>query len=857
MRLHPLARAAWQFRDATAQSPWRSARVPGCVHTDLRRHRLIPDPFWGTNELQLQWIEERDWEYRATFSVPAGLFDEEVVELVTDGLDTVATVRINGHIVARTENMFTGYRWNVKPMLHAGKNEISIRFGSAMKYIRAHRPKHDPREFNDPVGRSQVLRKQQCQFGWDWGPRFVTAGIWRDLRLEAWSGNRLADLRVAQTHRRDGSVLLTFEPELARNDAQARITGTVSLNGRTVVEIENRESRPPRRRGDRHRAASMRHRCKIKNPSLWWPNGHGAQPLYTVALAVHDAGGNLIGRWSKRIGLRTLQLDRHKDKAGETFQFVVNGRAIFAKGANWIPAHSFVPGLTRADYARDLTSATEAHMNMLRVWGGGIYESEDFYDLCDELGLMVWQDFMFACSVHPADAAFRESVRAEARHQVRRLRHRACLALWCGNNEIAQLNTSGGGANKGDLMDHPKLRWNYEAVFHHILPAEVRAHDGVTAYRPSSQWRSNFADSVSRGDTHPDGERRGDTHYWDVWHARHPVKDYEKWRFRFCSEFGMQSYSSPETQATFCPPGQGNVFGPLMENHQKNRAGNQIILDYVSRRYRFPKSQAHLIYLSQLNQAHCMQTGVEHYRRNMPHCMGALYWQLNDCWPVASWSSLEFTGRWKALHHLARRFFAPALVSAQVPGDEDTTIGNYRTTTVDEVHLYTVYDAPQPARGELQWELFHLDGRRLVRGRKRVVLGPDQSVLQQTLRLGRLMAQHGRDNLHLRIALVIGRQRVSEETVFLSPPRFLDLPRARTRVAIRRASETEFALTFQTSAFQHRFAFDLPGLAHRSSDNYFELYPDRPRTVRVSLARPTTLAMLRKTLVHQSLVDSY
>ncbi|HEX2860380.1 MAG TPA: glycoside hydrolase family 2 protein, partial [Lacunisphaera sp.] len=792
--------------------------------------------FWGTNELELQWIEERDWEYRATFRVPDALLAAEKVELVAEGLDTVATVRLNGRVVARTENMFTGFRWDVKPLLRAGTNEIVIRFGSAMKYIRSHRPEHDPREFNDPVGRSQVIRKQQCQFGWDWGPRFVTAGIWRDIRLEAWSGNRLDDVRVTQTHRKDGSVLLAFTPELARKDAGARIRGVISLNGRKVAGIENRES-------------------KIENPRLWWPNGHGAQPLYEIALEVVGHDGLVIGQWSTRLGLRTLALDRHKDQAGETFQFVVNGRPVFAKGANWIPAHSFVAGLTRADYARDLTAAAQANMNMIRVWGGGIYESADFYDLCDELGLMIWQDFMFSCSIYPGDAGFRQSVRAEARHQVRRLRHHACLALWCGNNEIAQLNTMGG--QKGDLLENPALRRNYEALFHRILPAEVAAHDGVTAYWPSSQWRGTFETSISKAVTHPEGEKRGDTHYWDVWHARHAVKDYEKWRFRFCSEFGMQSYSSPATQATFCPPEDGNVFGKWMENHQKNRAGNQIILDYVSRRYRFPKSQDALIYLSQLNQAHCMQVGVEHYRRNMPHCMGALYWQLNDCWPVASWSSIEFTGRWKALHHVARRFFAPAIVSAHVPGDEDTIIGNYRTTTVDEVHLHTVYDAPTPARGELRWELFHLDEHLVARGRKKVILRPGESVRQQTVRFGRLMAEHGRDNLHLRIVLVIGRRRVSEETVFFSPPRYLNLQRPRTRVAIRALSPVEFDLTFRTSAFQHRFAFDLPGIGHRSDDNYFEFYPDEPKIVRVTCDKPQSAAKLRQVLVHQSLVDSY
>jgi beta-mannosidase len=836
MRSLPLASASWHFRNATKKDFWRTAVVPGCVHRDLHRHGLIPDPFFGRNELDLQWIEEMDWEYRAIFTLPEDFFAEEEIELVADGLDTVATVVLNDRPVARTDNMFTGHRWWVKNLLQPGRNQLRVRFGSAMKYIRNHRAEHQPREFNDPVGRSQVIRKQPCQFGWDWGPRFVTAGVWRDIRLEAWTGNRLVDVKITQQHRRDGSVTLSFQPEFARRVSGVRISGKVLLNGRTVAAIENQKS-------------------QIEQPRLWWPNGHGAQPLYRVEIEAVDADGKLIGQWSRKIGLRTIVLDRHKDRAGETFQFVVNGRPVFAKGANWIPAHSFVAGLQREDYARDLTAAADAHMNMIRVWGGGIYESEDFYDLCDERGLMVWQDFMFACSIYPGDPAFLRSVRAEAAWQVRRLRHRASLALWCGNNEIAQLNS--GSHGKINLQKPGRERRAYDAMFHRILPETVGQFDGVTSFWPSSQWRSNFADSNSIGATHADGEKRGDTHFWDVWHARQPVKDYEKWRFRFCSEFGMQSYSSPATNATYSAPGDRNVFGHGMENHQKNRFGNQIILDYISRLYRFPKDQDSLIYLSQLNQAYCMQVGVEHYRRLMPHCMGALYWQLNDCWPVASWSSIEFTGRWRALHHVARRFFAPALVSAQVPGDETAITGNYRATTVRHVHLFTISDLPEATRAELQWDLFHLDGRKLLHGREAVVLHYGESVRQKTLDLGRMMTEHGRDNLHLRIALKIRGRKASEETVMLTPPRFLNLRRARTTVKVRSVSGTEYDVTFRSTAFQHRFAFDLPGFAHGSSDNYFELYPDEPKTVRVRLGRPSTSATLRKVLVHQSLVDSY
>ncbi|MBX3737560.1 MAG: glycoside hydrolase family 2 protein [Candidatus Didemnitutus sp.] len=830
--------APWRFRDATAGGPWRDAVVPGCVHTDLRRHELIPDPFWGTHELDLQWIEERDWEYTAKLHVSAQLLTEENVELVADGLDTVATVTLNGRKVARTANMFVAHRWDVKKLLRPGVNELTIRFDSALAYIRRTRRTHAPKEFNDPVGRSQVIRKQQCQFGWDWGPRFVTAGIWRDLRLEGWSKNRLLGVRLTQEHAADGTVALTLAPELARADRTATCHYRLKLSGIVVAE-------------------GVGHRIVIDHPQLWWPNGHGAQPLYTLAIEIRRGDGTPIGARVHRVGLRTIELDRHADAAGETFQFKVNGRVIFAKGANWIPAHAFVTTLKRSDYERDLRSAVEAHMNMIRVWGGGIYENEEFYDLCDELGLLVWQDFMFACAIYPGDRSFVRSVKTEAEQQVRRLRHRACLALWCGNNEIEALNNDPAHGNP-PLLSTPANRAAYAALFETTLPAVVDAVDGVTPYWPSSPHRPSGDKREGLGGVkHTDGEKRGDTHYWDVWHARNPVKDYEKWRFRFVSEFGMQSYCSPETQATFCPPGDRNVFGAAMENHQKNRGGNQVILDYVSRRYRFPRTQDDLIYLSQLNQAYCMQTGVEHYRRLMPHCQGALYWQLNDCWPVASWSSIEFTGRWRALHYVARRFFAPALVSAHLPGDEIAGIGNYRRSTVREVHLHTVYDAPASARGVLRWDLFTLAGKIVLQGEKKVALHYGESVRQQTLDLAQPIAAHDRGALYLRVALDIDRTRVSEDTVFLTAPRFMDLPRATTHAQTELLSPRQAQVSFLSPVFQHRFAFELPGLAHKASDNYFELYPREPKTVTLDFARPVTLARLREALQWRSLADTY
>ena len=825
MKSLPLSSSAWSFRDVADRSTWREAVVPGCVHTDLLRHGQIPDPFWGNNEEQLQWIGEREWEYRTTFAVPADLRAEELVELVADGLDTLATVRLNGHEVARTENMFIGFRWDVKPLLRAGKNELSIRFASAPEYVRTQRPEHTPRDINDSIGGCTRIRKQQCQFGWDWGPRFITAGIWRDIRLEAWSANRVESVRVDQTHTADGGVTLLLVPELEREDVAALCRWSLALDGKSVIAGEGAQ-------------------IAVPQPQLWWPAGQGTQPLYTLTVDVVGGDGREIGRWERRIGLRTIVLDRHKDQWGETFQFVVNGRAIFAKGANWIPAHCFVADLDRERYGRDLRAAAEAHMNMIRVWGGGIYESEDFHDLCDELGLLVWQDFMFACTLYPADAAFLASSRAEAEHQIRRLRHRASLALWCGNNEVF-------GCNAAELTPGSAKYADYEALFHRVLAEAVAANDAATPYWPSSPWR---------GDTdagYPAGVERGDTHYWDVWHARKPVKDYEQFPFRFASEFGMQSFASRETQDTFCDASDNNVFGRSMTNHQKNRFGNQIILDYVSRQYRFPKDQDALLFLSQLNQADCMQVGVEHYRRSMPRCMGALYWQLNDCWPVASWSSIEFNGRWKALHFVARRFFAPALVTAHVPGEEYAIINNYRRTNVGEIHLYTVYDAPQPAAGTLRWSLRHLDGRTILKGAQKVQLRHGESVKQRTLDVAAAMEKHGRDNLYLRLELRVAKECVSEEVVFLTSPRFVELPRGRTQVGLRALGPKEFELTFTSEVFQHRFAFELPGLAHKASDNFFELFPGEPRRVRLTFDRQVVAAQLRRALRHHSLVDTY
>jgi beta-mannosidase len=795
--------AVWSFREPRTRK-WHEARVPGCVHADLHRHGLIGNPFWATNEAELQWIEEEDWLYRGAFTVGREFLGNPHIDLVAEGLDTVAEIRINSHPVGTTENMFRAYRFAVGRHLQAGRNVLEIKFASPMPYIRSRQRRGDYQEPNDPVGGCSHLRKMQASFGWDWGPRLVTSGIWQPIQLEGWAVNRLQSVRVSQDHR-DGKVHLTFAVLLARA-GRAKIEGVIRLRGVEVAQV-------------------VEGRATIHHPELWWPNGHGAQPLYEVELRIANSRGYVFDRWSKRIGLRTIKLDRRPDRTGETFQFSVNGRPIFAKGANWIPVNILVTEAGECEYEKLIQSAVQAHMNMIRVWGGGIYETDRFYDLCDEKGLLVWQDFMFACALYPGDRKFVNEVVREAKHQVTRLAHHACLALWCGNNEIEM--------RPRDLRKTVRRRRAYEEIFFRRLPAVVKEHDGATDYWPSSPHNPQGLDFPFNN------PERGDFHFWDVWHSRKPVKSYELTKPRFCSEFGMQSYSSPEVAETFCNPKDWNIFGAEMDSHQKNAAGNLIVMEYISRRYRFPKDYASLAYLSQLNQAYCMKVAVEHYRRSMPHTMGALYWQLNDCWPGFSWSSIEFGGQWKALHFAARRFFAPILISAHLCGDETSGPHNRLANDIFEADLFTVSDdwSTQPA--VLQWFLYHLDGRILDSGEKELTLRYGEVRNQKKLRLQKAIATHGRDRIYLRIVLIPQNGPVSEDTVLLTAPRLMNLPRSPVERTLRMISRQSYRLRLRSSEYQHQVRLS-SSLDMSFSDNFFDLYPGIEREVTLHLISPAS-----------------
>jgi beta-mannosidase len=820
---------AWSVRaaDGGGEMP---ARVPGGIHTDLLAAGKIEDPFFRDNEDRLHWIGEKDWIYARDFDVPAALLARRRVLLRAEGLDTLAAIAINGVEVGRADNMFRTWEFDVRSALRPGANRIEVRFASTLPPLHERQARRPLRPLSHPVeliGRTHI-RKEQCNYGWDWGPVCVTCGIWRALAIVAFDAARLAGVRVAQRHGADGAVALDVHVEaeaVAGGGAAAPLSAEVevSFDGAPVATA----SAPL----DGAKGIAS---IDVPSPRLWWPNGLGAQPLYEVAVRLRGADGAALDAWRRRVGLRTIRLVREKDEWGESFAFAVNGARFFAKGANWIPADTFATRVTRGLCERLLRSAAAAHMNMLRVWGGGYYEDDAFYDLCDELGLLVWQDFMFACGAYPADdPAFVDSVRAEAVDNVRRLRHHACLALWCGNNELEQMrvmNDDGAGGN---------MTWaEYRRIFDELLPSVTAGHDPATPYWPSSPhkpWGERL--EVNRPEC-------GDAHLWQVWHGRQPFEWYRTAFHRFCSEFGFQSFPEPRTVRGYTNDEERNVTSYVMERHQRSAIGNQAIVQYMLSWYRLPTGFENTLWLSQIQQGLAIQYAVEHWRRNRPRCEGALYWQLNDCWPVASWASIDWHGRWKALHYMARRFFAPVLVT----GVEDAKAGTV------EVHVCS--DRLAAGRGELAWRITNAAGDLLQEGREPVAIPANASARVATIDASGWMERPGPRDLLVWLSLSERGRTLSENLVLFARPKHFALasPTIRTRVA-KQGESYVVRLTADAPALWAWL--EVEGADADYSDNFFCLVPGVTREIRVTPCPPMKMPAFRHALRVRSLVDTY
>lgn len=694
---------AWRMREADSQT-WHSAHVPGSVYADLMADGTMPDPFWRENELDAFERMKKDYVYQRAFTVTEAQLAHAHVELVCEGLDTLAHVSLNGREIAFADNMHITWVWDVKEQLHAGENTLEIRFDSPILYCAKKAEEAPGWESSDATPGFRHLRKAHCMFGWDWGPRLPDAGIWRPIFLRTWDAARLENALMLQAHH-DGVVDVTIRPEIAGESAwAAEITAP---DGEVIIIPET---------------TAAEQVITIEHPQLWWPNGLGKQPLYrvTVRLATGDTR-----MW--RIGLRTMTVSREKDEWGEEFCHVVNGMKVFAMGADYIPEDNILARVTPERTRRLLEDCKAANFNAIRVWGGGYYPDDAFYDICDELGLMVWQDLMYACAFYDLTPDFERSIRVETHQNVARLRHHASLALICGNNEMEMFMA---GANSA-LINHrtwefvptyPHHITDYVKMFEYILPAIVKETAPQTYWWPASPSSGGNFDA-------PNDENRGDNHYWDVWHGEKPFTEYRKFFFRYASEFGFQSFPCLKSVEQFTLPDDRNIFSRVMERHQRNQAANGKILSYLSQTFRYPNSFDDLLYASQLMQAEAIRYGVEHWRRNRGRCMGAIIWQLNDIWPVASWASIDYYGRWKALHYAAKRFFAPVMISAEEEGElsQNPKINEYHPAPLEKsFRLNVCNETLRDVTGEVVWALRTPDGA-IVRQNQQTLTIPAMS----------------------------------------------------------------------------------------------------------------------------------
>lgn len=670
-----LSNENWTFNKQN-ESKKHKASIPGTVHTDLFQNQLTPDPFYGDNEKKLQWIENENWEYETHFTISKVELKNQNIDLEFEGLDTYATVYLNGKVVLEANNMFRKWTISAKSNLKIGSNHLKVVFHSAVQKGKEAAAKLS---YTLPEKERVFVRKAQYQFGWDWGPRFVTAGIWKKVQLKFWNSAKIENIKFSQVELNDKKAILEFTTEIYVSNAK-----TIQLKINDKSETFNLKKGKNK----------IKMSYEIANPKLWWCNGLGEANLYSFTIEIQQKK-QFFDAKKLNIGLRTIELIQENDQHGKSFYFKLNGKSVFMKGANVVPPDSFLPRVSDSTYFSLVKNAKKANMNMLRVWGGGVYFDDAFYEACDANGILVWQDFMFACSMYPGDEKFVQNVKQEVIDNVNRLQNHPSIAIWCGNNENDEGWHNWGWQKQFNYSKADSTRiWNdYKKVFHEMIPQTL---DSLLPKEKSIYWSS----SPSIGWGRKESLLQGDSHYWGVWWGKEPFEIYEKKVGRFMSEYGFQGMPNLETLRKVMRKEDLNFTSEAFKNHQKHPTGYETINEYMERDYVVPKDFENYLYVSQLLQARGMKIAIEAHRRAKPYCMGTLYWQFNDCWPVTSWSSLDYYGNWKAFHYQAKRSFENILLSFEM--------------TVNKSNKYFVInDGLQNYAGELKAEVRNFKGQLL------------------------------------------------------------------------------------------------------------------------------------------------
>ncbi|WP_289054216.1 beta-mannosidase [Carboxylicivirga marina] len=814
-----LSDSDWFFAEKDSLN-FLPANVPGSVHMDLLQNQFIEEPYYRNNEKELQWIGERDWVYKTSFNVTQELLKHDAVELCFEGLDTYAEVYLNEKHILSADNYFRQWLVNAKEYLVPGENTLQILFQSSVQANKDKRRADSVPLFDDYA----YSRKPAFHFGWDWGPVFITAGVWRPVYLKAWSDAMITDAHIIQK---------SVNKNLAELNASISVEASEPLEAILIVEVEEAGIKEQLDVSLTTGLNKLACEFKIENPELWWSHGLGEANLYEVKTSLVSKS-DLLDSKETKVGIRDIKLVQNPDELGSSFHFELNGVPVFAKGANYIPQESFQSKVDSADYRRVIQHAIDANMNMIRVWGGGFYEEDYFYDLCDQHGILVWQDFMFACSMYPGETEYLENVKQEAIDNVKRLRNHASLALWCGNNENYIGWRDWRWPGKFPKEDSAKVWNDYLALFEELLPEVIEEYDKGKDYWPSSP-KYGWGYPVNSD---------GDSHLWAVWHAQDPFEVFlEKENIpRFMSEYGFQSLPEMKTIEAFTLPEDRSIDSDVMKNHQKHRIGYPVIDTYLKRDYQWPKDFESYIYISQVLQAKGIKMGIEAHRRAMPFCMGTLYWQLNDCWPVASWSSVDYYNRWKALHYKVRDAYAPVLVS---PLEEQ-----------ENINIYLVSDEQQEQQGQLLTTIFDFQGNVVWESNQDVTVPANTSQKVASFKTNDMLKGHQRNELVCMTKVIVDDQIIANNTLYLESPKDLNLKKAKLSYQIEKLGEDALQITLTTAYLAKDICLSFPELEGFFTDNYFDLIPGETKQIQFrsqalrNTNTPTTINI-------KSLVDSY